>query len=265
MARQPALALARPRVVLPANGARRRALVVAACIVATIGLLYLGARETSVFALRTVEVTGGPDSVRTAVLQEVEGMRGESLVALDAGALLRRLDALPFVESVDYDRAFPHTLRLTVVPEQPVAIVQESGRAWIVSERGRVMSEVVSGAAPALPRIRYPLAAPLVPGSFVSDADTRTVVEALAEAPKRTSLPIRSGRLEEGELTLVLDGVGSSQPLVLLGEPTDVWVKLRVAALVLRNLSADERASLAYLDVSLPDRPVASANPQVSD
>jgi len=243
---------------------RRRGVVAIACGLVVAGLLYLGARETAVFALRTVEVGGAPPSVRSAVLQELEGLRGGSLVALDGGALIRRLEALPSVRSASYDRAFPHTLRVTVEPEQPVAIVQEGGSAWIVSVRGRVVSSVVQGAAPQLPRIRYPLETPLVPGSFVADAGTKTVLAALAEAPKRMPLPIRSGRLEGGELMFVLAGDGGSAPLLLLGEPTDVGVKLQVAALVLGDMTSEERASIAYLDVSLPDRPVASASPQVS-
>jgi hypothetical protein len=70
--------------------------------------------------------------------------------------------------------------------------------------------------------------------------------------------------LEDGELTLVLAGVGQTRPLLLLGEPVDVGTKLRVAALVLRKLGYEERDVLAYLDVTLPDRPVASSNPLVS-
>jgi cell division protein FtsQ len=264
VARQPALALARPRVVLLTRGTRRRAVAAVACGLVAVGLLYLGARESPLFALRTVDVSGAPPSVRSAVLQELDGLRGESLVALDGGALIRRLEALPSVQSVTYDRAFPHTLRVTVQPEQPVAIVQEGGSAWIVSVRGRVVAPVVAGSAPPLPRIRYRLETPLVPGSFVADDGTKAVLAGLAEAPKRMALPIRSGRLDDGELIFVLDGEGGSAPLLLLGEPTDLGVKLRVAALVLRDLSAEERASMAYLDVSLPDRPVTSDNPQVS-
>ena len=62
----------------------------------------------------------------------------------------------------------------------------------------------------------------------------------------------------------MLAGEGGSRPLLLLGEPVDARTKLRVAALVLRKLSVEERAALTYLDVTLPDRPVASTNPQVS-
>ena len=84
---------------------------------------------------------------------------------------------------------------------------------------------------------------------------------AQAEAPRRMPIPIHSARFEDGELTLVLAGEGETRPLLLLDEPDDVGTKLRVAALVMRKLSAEERAALAYLDVTLPDRPVASINP----
>jgi hypothetical protein len=264
MARQPALALARPRS-LPALGAPwRRGLVIGACVVALLGLLYLGARETPVFALRTVEVEGAPAEVRETVLQSLEETRGVSLVGLDGDAVVRRLEALPSVQSVSYDRAFPHTLRLVVVPEQPVAVVNQASNLWVVSVRGRVIGRTSAAEGPDLPRIRYLPEAPLTAGEFVADGGTETVLTALAKAPKRMPLAIHSARFEDGELTFVLVGEGGTRPLLLLGEPVDVGTKLRVAALVLRKLSDEERAALAYLDVTLPDRPVASANPLFS-
>ena len=104
------------------------------------------------FALRTVEVEGVPANVRRAILESLEETRGTSLVSLDGDAVVRRLEALPSVQSVTYDRAFPHTLRLVVVPEEPVAVVKQASNLWIVSARGRVIgptsaAEVVTGAA----------------------------------------------------------------------------------------------------------------------
>jgi cell division septal protein FtsQ len=264
MARQPALALARPRGVPALSGRWRRAVLIGACVVALLGLLYLGARETPVFALRTVEVEGAPADVRQAILQSLEETRGTSLVSLDGDAVVRRLEAVPSVQSVTYDRAFPHALRLVVVPEKPVAVVNQASNLWIVSVRGRVIGGTSAAEAPDLPRIRYLPDAPLTAGQFVADEGTKTILAALSEAPKRMLLPIHSARLEDGELTLVLAGEGETRPLLLLGEPVDVGTKLRVAALVLRKLDYEERGALAYLDVTLPDRPVTSANPIVS-
>ena len=146
----------RARAAFPRSaGPRRRAVLIGACVVALLGLLYLGARETPVFALRTVEVEGAPANVRQAILQSLEETRGTSLVSLDGDAVVRRLEALPSVQSVTYDRAFPHTLRLVVVPEKPVAVVNQASNLWIVSVRGRVIGGTSAAEAPDLPRIRY--------------------------------------------------------------------------------------------------------------
>lgn len=251
----------RPHSVPTLRGPWRRAVLIGFGIVAALGLLYLGARETPVFSLQTVEIQGAPPNVHRAVLRSLEETRGASLVALDGDAVVRRLEALPSVRSVSYDRAFPHTLRLVVVPERPVAVVNQASSLWVVSERGRVIGRTSAAEAPELPRVRYLPEAPLAAGEFLADEGTRSVLAALAEAPRRMPIPIHSARFEDGELTLVLAGEGETRPLLLLGEPDDVGTKLRVAALVMRKLSAEERGALAYLDVTLPDRPVASINP----
>ena len=196
MARQSAPTLARPRSAPRLSPAWRRGLLIGVGIFAALGLLYLGARETPVFALRTVEVQGAPAEVRATVLQELEDMQGTSLVSLDGGKLVQRLEALPTVQSVTYDRAFPHTLRLVVQPEQPVAVANQASALWIVSVRGRVIARTTSGEAPDLPRIRYRQETPLAAGEFVADPGTRTVLAALAEAPKHMRLPIHGARLD---------------------------------------------------------------------
>ena len=264
MARLSAPTLARPRSAPRPSPAWRGGLLIGVGIFAALGLLYVGARETPVFALRTVEVQGPSAEVRATILHELEDMQGTSLVSLDGGQLMRRLEALPTVESVTYDRAFPHTLRLVVQPEEPVAVANQASALWIISVRGRVIAGTTSGEAPDLPRIRYRQETPLAAGEFVADPGTKAVLAALAEAPKHMRLPVHGARLEDGELTLVLAGEGGTRPVLLLGEPVDVRTKLLVATLVLRQLGADELAALTYIDVSLPDRPVASTNPQVS-
>jgi len=52
-------------------------------------------------------------------------------------------------------------------------------------------------------------------------------------------------------------------PELRLGEAVDVKVKLAVAAVVLRSLSADAHSSVGYVDVSAPERTVVGSNPQV--
>jgi cell division protein FtsQ len=264
MSREPALALARPRTLPRLRGTWRRAVLAFVFGLAGLGLLYLGARETPIFAVRTVEVSGAPAGVRADVLRAVADLQGQSLVSLDGNALVQRLEALPTVRTAAYDRAFPNTLRLVIAPEEPVAVLVQDQSAWIVSVRGRVIEPEPPAGSEGLARIRDREDGALHPGATIGNDDVRAVLGALAQAPAHMPLPIRSGRMEDGFLTFVLAGEGGGRPLLELGEPTFAALKLRVAALVLRKLSPEERASLGYLDVSLPDRPVASDKPQPS-
>ena len=264
MPRRSSLALVHPRT-LPALGRlSRRALVVAGALVVALGLLYLVARETSLFALQTVSIQGAPPRVREAILEETAEVQGESLVALDGGELVSRLEALPSVRSVSYDRAFPHTLRLYVVPERPIAVLREGTNAWVVSERGRVIHRAEAGKVRAFPRVPLPEQAGLEPGGFVTDRSARVVLHALSLLPPRFPVRVHAVRYEDGEVTFVLSGTGGERPELRLGDPADVGLKLAVAALVLRSLTGEEQSDLAYLDVSLPDRPVAGSKSQVS-
>ena len=189
------------------SGRWRRGLTIGACIVSVLGLLYLGARETSIFALQTIEVEGAPAKVRRSVLQTLEETRGTSLVTLDGDAIVRRLEALSSVQSVTYDRAFPHTLRLEVMAEKPVAVLDQGPIRWVTSVRGRVIARTTADTGPDLPRIRYDSDTPLAEGRFISDEGVKTVLAALAEAPRGMVLPIHEGRLEDGELTFTLGDV----------------------------------------------------------
>jgi cell division protein FtsQ len=264
VARRHALAVVHPRRVPAFSGVYRRALVALAVLVAGVGLLYLIARETPLFALQTVTVAGAPPHVRALVLQEAEDVQGQSLVALDGTGLVRRIEALPSVLSARYDRAFPHTLRLFIVPERPLAVVHEGTNAWVVSERGRIMTAAEAGTVSAFPRVRLPEQAGLEPGGFVSDPGARVVLHALSLLPARFPVRVHAARLEEGELTFALAGIGLERPELRLGQADDLGVKLAVAALVLRSLGAEDRADLDYLDVSLPDRPVLGSKAQLS-
>lgn len=239
----------------------RRTGAIAGIVGAIIALLYVGARETPVFSVRTIEISGAPADVRDEVRATAEAVEGESLVALDGGALVHDLEALPSVRSASYDRAFPNTLRIFVRPERPVALVELGDERWIVSERGRVISSAPDS-ADRLPRFRLAAREGLGPGSFLADQPTRVILGALAVVPKRFPAQIRSVRLEAGTLTFVLDASWGT-PQLRLGEPVDVAVKLAAAGLVLRKIPAAERSSVGYVDASLPERVVVGPNPQV--
>ena len=233
-------------------------------MIAALGLLYLGARETSVFAIRSIEISGAPAHVRDAVRAAAGPVAGKSLVSLDGDALVRDLEALPSVRSASYDRAFPSTLRIFVSPEQPLAIVRLGSESWVVSERGRLIRPAAADEEARLPRLRLPGGDGdgAGAGSFVTDPAARALLGALAALPERFPARVGLVRLRQGSLTFALHAPWGN-PELRLGEPVDVRVKLAVAGLVLRALPADERASTDYLDVSVPERTVVGSEPQL--
>jgi cell division protein FtsQ len=246
MARRPPLALVSAQALRPAfRPPSARALVAIGAVVGFLGLLYLVARETPLFALRTVEVTGAPPAVRNAVRNAAAAWEGESLVALDGDELQRRLQALPTVRSLRYDRAFPNTLEIAVVPERAAAVVRRGREAWVVSERGRIIGALDPERRKRLPRIRV-AAGDLQAGACLA-------VTAATHLPRRFPVRVRAIRARDDGVTLVL----ATDTQVRLGRPSELPLKIAVAARVLRSLPESERLGLAYLDVTVPEHPVA--------
>jgi cell division septal protein FtsQ len=231
-----------------------RALALVGAIGAVLGLAYLAARETPLFEVDRVDVQGAPPVVERAVRAAAGPFVGQSLVGLDGDELRRRLEALPSVRSFRYDRAFPHTLRIAVVPEKPAAVVRRARDAWLVSARGRVIRQIESGTHESYPRIRHAGESPLVPSEVLEDEATRVALAAVAQLPSRFPVAVRWVRAHEEAITLLLAG-GTE---VRLGSSDALPLKLAVAARIMRSLPADERAALSYVDVSVPERPVGA-------
>src|SRR6185295_8984663 len=115
--------------------------------------LYAAARGTSAFAVQTVAVEGASPAVAAEVRTELSPALGESLLGLDLTELEHRAERVPMVADASFDRAFPHTLRIAVVPEVPVAVLRQGSFSWLVADGGRVVAELARGTHPGLPRI----------------------------------------------------------------------------------------------------------------
>ena len=242
----------------------RRLLPSGPSLLAGFTLLALGvasygvARETGLFAIRRIEVVGAPPDVRARVAAALEPLEGRSLVGLQATDLDRRIVGLPDVVGVTHDRAFPHTLRVYVLPERALLVLRRGDESWLVSARARVVRSLERGALAMLPRIWVPRDVEVGAGDTLSDAGARRAVRVLVLAHNGLPAQVHSVRLAGPETTLVL----RSGIEVRLGREHDLQLKLAVAAAVLPRLSDDS----TYLDVAVPDRPVAGnaqAQPQV--
>ena len=221
---------------------------------------YLGARETSVFAVQTVEVRGGTPALRAEVGAALAGEVGTSLMSVDEGVLSHRLAALPDVRSFTYDRAFPHTLRVVVRPEVPVLVVRRvpGADAFLVAGSGKVIRTMAHPHLSNLPRLWVKGTTPIAVGAELPTA-LLPAATTLAAA-RGTSLPGGIKTVSVGAGGLVVSLGGGLQ--IRLGDDGDVRLKLAIARRILAATSAASTGA-TYLDVSVPQRPVLGTNSQV--
>jgi cell division septal protein FtsQ len=256
-ARAKAAALTLPRWQL---GDSRRLLPSGSSLLVGFALLALAvasygvARETPLFAIRTIEVRGAPPGVSARVAAALEPLTGESLVGLQARDLDRRIAVLPDVVGVTHDRDFPHTLRVDVRAERPLLVLRRGSESWLVSARARVVRMIPKGARPGLPRIWVRREVEVGVGQTLADTAATRAVRVLTLAADALPVGVRVVKLDGGDTSLVL----RSGTEVRLGREHDLRLKLAVAAEVLPQLTS----AATYVDVAVPDRPVADGADQ---
>jgi cell division protein FtsQ len=232
-----------------------RSLAIGFGLIAAAAGAYVIARETSIFALQRIEVEGAPPALASRIRTALEPLEGGSLVAFSSSTANRRLAELPQIARVSYDRDFPHTLKVTVTVEQPVAVLRKAAEAWLVSASGRVLQSLQPGTYPPLPRIWLAAETDVTVGAPVETGDAVAVAAALRGS--RFPAHVLSVQ-DDGNGQVVLQLTGGTQ--VRLGDLSNLAVKLAVAAAII-----PKSAGASYIDVSVPTRAVAGyPNSQVS-
>jgi cell division septal protein FtsQ len=242
--------------VLPSG----RSLAIAFAVLATTIGAYAAARGTSLFAVRSIEVSGTSPAATRRVERALAPLAGRNLLALDAGEVDLALGGLRDVTLLDVDRAFPSTLRVTVTAERPAAVLRRGSESWVVSERGRILREASESPPRRLARIWVgPVDVPS-DGALLSEEDALAPARALGgvlSADRDFYDRVREARGDHDQVDLVLR-TGTE---VRLGAPQDIGLKLAVAE---RILAALPGASGGYVDVSVPERAAARIDSQVS-
>jgi cell division protein FtsQ len=246
----------RPSVQVGRLTPSSRSVTIGVILAALAACAYVGARETPVFAVHTIRVEGVPPGLARRVRGALQPLEGRSLLKVKPDDVSSLATALPDVASVSYDRAFPNTLRVSVEPEQPLAVLRRASGAWLVSREGRIIRTVPQRAFARLPRVWVPQSVDVTLGGTLGAGGGAAEVAALA--------PVRAVGLSARVMTVQVDGGQIAYALrggleLRVGTSTNLLLKLAIARDIL-----DGPTLTGYLDVSVPERPVAGANPQVS-
>lgn len=248
--RRPRAPFARLRAAATPSRRTRRRLAVAAILAALLAALYMfWLRDSSLVAVEQVTVTGlsGQDAerVRVALASTAETM---TTLNVDEARLREAAAAFPVVARVEAEPEFPHAMTIHVVEHRPAALAVSGGaEQQPLAGDGSVLAGVsVEG---DLPTIELAVAMParqLGPGA-ASDA-ARVAGAAPAAIAARVDSLAREG-LARGVVAQLEDGTE-----LVFGAPERLAAKWAAAA---RVLAAEDAEGATYVDVRIPERPVA--------
>jgi cell division protein FtsQ len=120
----------------------------AALSLVLLALTAYGGLQSSLLRVRSVQVSG-TETLDSAALVELSGLRGQSMLLLPSEEARRSLLALPHVRAVRIERAWPNGVRIRVEERRPFAYWTVGGRDYVVDREGFVLATgVPSGPAP---------------------------------------------------------------------------------------------------------------------
>ena len=233
----------------------RRSLGIGVAILAVAGGVYAAARESSVFAVRSIDVSGAPPRLQAQVRAALASFDGASLLALDgppsSDGSRRCRRCSPSATTAPSRTRFTSSSSREAGGGAPprhreLARVgaREGDRQGAARKRARPAADLGADAAAVLA------------GAFLDATHGGTAARSLALVAGRFPARIAAASFTRGNLVFRL----RSGLELELGDPTDVRLKLAIARRALFALPP----GATYLDVSVPRRPVAGTNPQVS-
>jgi cell division protein FtsQ len=245
----PRLALRLPR--------RIRVIAVIAALVAAAGttLYYAWFRDSGLVKVQDVTVTGvtGPNAPQIRDTLEQAALQ-QTTLHVNQDELRRAVEAAPTILRVTATPDFPHGLRIDVTENHPVAAIAIPGSGTVpIAGNGTLMpGDKVDG---SVPEIKIQGVAKTgrngMAAARLTDERAGPLLRVAAAAPpallhRSTSIERRKG---EGIVVLLENG-----PRVVFGDDSALAAKWKAAAGVLAATSAQ---GAAYVDVRLPERPVA--------
>jgi cell division protein FtsQ len=227
---------------------RRRVVAIAAVAVIVIGGYMLFLRNSSLFSVDEVEVSGvtaNQERISAALVRAAEDM---TTLHVRQDDLRKAVSGFPTVATLTTDTDFPHGLKIEVTERPPVAVAKIEGEPTPVSADGYLLTGVEFDPK-ELPSLD---AGPTESARLGTEGAAQAAI--LGGAPEELRPRLRSVTwdLERGGVVVDLDGA----PELRFGEGEQASDKWQAVITVLAD---PDLGSPGYLDVSVPTRPVSGA------
>ena len=247
-------ARATPRVALAIpKRVKRWAVLLAIAALALGGVYHFWFRDSALVKVKNVSVVGlsGPEApkLRRALTQAA---LQQTTLHVNSKALHDAVSSAPEIRSIRVTSDFPHTLRIDVLENRPVAALIISGGTRLpIAANGTLMPDAKGADIPGINVRGMP--GTVRPGGQqrLNEPGIQRFVDVAAAAPeallaRATLIGVRKG---DGLVVLLDHG-----PRIIFGDATRLDEKWAAAAGV---LASQDSSGAAYVDVTLPERPVA--------
>lgn len=212
---------------------------------------WLGLRHSSLAAVRQVRITGvhGPEAgaIDAALTRAARRM---STLDLHPRALRAAVAPFTVVREVQATASFPHTVRIRVIEQPPVAALEARGTRTAIAADGVVLGPaLLSRSLPTVTASTAP-----APGRRTGDAGLGEALTVLGAAPAQLAgLLARAYSGPEGVTVAMRNGLTA-----YFGDASRPHAKWLALALV---LGSERATGASYVDVRVPARPAAGFAP----
>jgi cell division protein FtsQ len=225
---------------------RRRLLALAAVAVILLAGYLIFLRNSSLFAIDEVEVSGvtaNQERISAALVRAAEDM---TTLHVREDDLRKAVAGFPTVATLTTDTDFPHGLKIEVTERLPVAVAKIEGEPTPVSADGYLLTGVDFDPK-ELPSL---VVGPNEQTRLSTEGAAQAAILGAAPAELRPRLKESTWDLDRGGVVVDLDGA----PELRFGEGDRASDKWQAVVTVLADPDLGARG---YVDVSLPGRPVA--------
>jgi cell division protein FtsQ len=197
---------------------------------------------------KRIEVAGNRIVSSAEILSRAGVELHRNLWLQNAGAMARRVEAIPYIEHAWIHRRIPADVTIEVSERTPFAIVQCAGSRALVDRELRVL--ILDPPRARLPALEVACAAMPVRGAFFTDVQARALRddEGALIAAHIDAVTLSYDKYEELVVTL------GSGIRILLGDDNDLQKKIPLIAPILTQLAHGRRFSA--IDLRAPNTPV---------
>lgn len=234
---------ARRIAVIRAQGRRRLRVLAIVLGIVLLAAAAWGISRTPLLDVDRITVTGTDPANRAEILESSNVSVGLPMLFLDVDEAQRSVASLPWVRSAQVWRDWPGTVRITVEPRVPAAVVPASeGRTALIDANGYVIGW--GPGSTAVPHVSVPFSGQL--GEIHTSADGPLAVVAAMPEDLRAWVSTVTLETDRGEMGLALVGGAT----VALGEPVLIDDKISALRAVLATADLE---CVTTIDVTMPD------------